>query len=192
MINPVYIEDIFESIVQKVSDQVLTTIQANETVALGKTLIQTIDYQIGHLFELVQTLSQMDKSVNTRILKYPLVWLVTDFTETRGKQPGVYADTKLHVCIIHQTDSTYKAMDRKEKVFKPVLLPIYYSLIEQIANSTAILEGPEDLIIHSKTNRYFLGSNNITVNKNTLNDYVDAVEIENLNLKFYYNNCINS
>lgn len=195
MTNPVYIVDIFGDIINRVKNDVLNTIQTNEANALGRTLINTIDYQFGHILELIQTLSQKDKSPTSRVLKYPLIWLITDFTEVRGQQPGVYAELPAQLAIIHQTKDLYKAMDREMKVFRPVLYPIYYSLMDHIADHPSILQGSPDLVPHRKTNHYFLGSDRITIQGkntgtgNTLADYVDAIEIDRMQLKFNYNTC---
>jgi len=188
--QPVYIVDIVEAIVAKVRANVLAKIIANETAVLGQSGITTINYQYGHFRELLETLAQWDANVTLRAQKYPLVYLVTDFKEKRGRQAGVYADTNLRVIVCHQTDPTYKSTDRKAKVFAPVLYPIYLELIEQFAKSDMTMAGSADLVLHDKTDRYYWGTSTMGGNVATsLNDYVDAIEIENLQAKFDYQPC---
>jgi len=194
MINqtvPVYITDILRSIVAKVQDEVLATIQTNETTALGETAINAIDYQFGHKRELIQTLAQMDADSTLRLYKYPLVYIVLDFREARGKKPGVFASTRLNVIIAHHTDATYKITDRIEKVFKPVIDPIYYSFIRQLAKAPQTLQGNPDMIEHDRWLRSYWGTQAVGGNSAiALNDYVDAVEITNLDLEFNYEPCL--
>jgi hypothetical protein len=189
--KPVYIADIIGSAVALSQTEILAIIQANETAALGSTSIQAIDFQYGHLDELIQTLAQKDADPQARFLKYPLVYLVQDFRERRGRQPGVYAELNLNIIIAHQTEATDKITDRYAKVFKPVLYPIYYSLIKQLATIPQTLQGNQDVIPHDKWDRSYWGTQAVGGNTaDTLNDYVDAIEIQNLDLKINYQPCL--
>ena len=126
-------------------------------------------------------------------LKYPLIYLVQDFVEKRGQKPGIYAETSLNILIIHQTDNTYKITDRYANVFKPVLYPIYYSLIDQISHHKQINNFDETLIPHTKIDRSYWGKTSINAAGNSalsLNDYVDAIEISNLDLNINYQLCL--
>jgi len=196
MTNPVYIVDIIGDVVNNVRDEILQTIITNENAALApdeQSFINTINYQYGHKLELLETLKQMDQDASgqNKFLKYPLVYLVQDFVEDRGKQPGIYAETSLNILIMHQTEPTHKITDRYNKVFKPVLYPIYYSLINQINQSRFVNQGNEDLIPHTKIDRAFYGKKGLGGNeKNALNDFVDAIEIVNLDLKINYQPCL--
>lgn len=187
--KPTYMVDIIGEIVSAFTPDILPIIQANETAALNSTLIDTIDYQYGHTVELIQTLAQYDSSDQFRRIKYPLVWLAMDFPEARGDF-NWYAKTTLNIVIAHQTSSTDKMMDRMKKVFKPVLYPIYYALLDGLAVHDLINENTQDVIKHTKYDRGYMG--NITSNGNTankLNDYVDAIELTNLSLTILNNNC---
>lgn len=188
--NPLYVVDVLAQIVEAVSDEVLTEIIENETAALGTSMITGINYQYGHRLELIETLIQLDKGGSpSNVMKYPLVYLVMDFSEARGSQDGVYAEVKLNIVIAHQTDNTDKITDRYRKVFKPVLYPIYYSLIEQIAAHHLVLQGNEDKIQHVKIDRGYWGRTALQgagTTGNKLTDYVDAIELQNVDLKLYY------
>lgn len=189
-IQPIYVVDIFRDIVASFAPMLLPIIQANETTALGQSLINTIDYQYGHVKELVATLFQYDKSQQLKYTKYPLVYLVMDFPEDRGNQPGFYATVTLEIVIAHQTDATYKASERMQNVFKPVLYPIYYSLLDAIAAHPMINENNADIIKHRKIDRVYWGRESIGgTDGNVLNDYVDAIDITNLKLTILDNNC---
>jgi hypothetical protein len=196
--EPVYIVDIikecFDSALSYVYSKatglsLLATIQANETTVFGSTNIIGIDYQYGHVQELLETLSQMTKSKEEYLKKYPLAWLVQDFEEVRG-DGAYYSDVSLNIIIAHQTNKDYKITDRMANVFKPVLYPIYYTFLQELASSKWIVQGSIDSIEHTKIDRSYWGSNPVDGNKgNVLTDYVDAIEIQNLKLKINFKNC---
>lgn len=190
--NPVVIVNVIRKVVSDFTPAVLPIIKANEKAALGSTKIDTINFQNGHIEELLQTLYQDDKSPEMKTLKYPLVYLAQDFKERRGRKAGFYANTDLSIAIAHQTVDTYKSMDRYKNVIIPVLYPIYAALMNGLAASSMINESSEDLIQHDKIDRLFWGTSAIGMVPNTankLNDYVDAIEISGLNVTILYNNC---
>ena len=165
--KPVYIVDLIGTVVQAVIAEVLAQIQANETAALGTTGI--------------------------RVAKYPMIYVVQDFVEHRGKLAGVYADINLQVIVCHQTDGDYKITDRYTNVFKPVLYPIYYSFMKQLALSNMTFPSSPDLISHDKYDRSFWGTSKVVgsggTDRSVLNDFVDAIDIQNLQLKIDYQPC---
>lgn len=190
-ITPLYIVDVIGEVVAATEAVVLATIQENEAVALGRTTIETVNYQKGHKVELIQTLIEMDRANAYQAKKYPLVYLVQDFTEKRGRRVGEYAEANLSIIIAHQTEQTRKVDDRYTKVFKPVLYPIYYELLEQIAKHPIIFQANGDDMGHDKTDRLYWGrvAAGGGTDQNKLTDFVDAIEITNLNLKFYFKTC---
>ena len=76
----------------------------------------------------------------------------------------------------------YYIADRYEQVFKPILLPIYDSLIKRLIHTGNFAFKPT----HSKQNLMYWGENN----ENFVNDYIDAIHITNLNLGVFKTNCI--
>ncbi len=197
---PVYIDDIVGEIVQATSDAIvsknpnktlLQTIQANETAALGATMIQQIRYSKSSFDELIETLAQADGSGEERFNKYPLIHLVQDLYIERGQDIGLFGSAPLNIILIHQTDNKYKIEDRDEKVFKPVLWPMYYELLNQFKKSKWVFgsEFETGEFRHRVIKRAFWGNRQLEGRKNKLNDYVDALEIQNLNIKFNFSNC---
>lgn len=197
---PVYITDIIGEIVEATSNAVveknpakslLELIQANEAAALGRTMIQQIRYSKSSFDELIATLAQADGSGEERFNKYPLIHLVQDVVEERGQDVGIYSTTLLNIIFIHQTDQNYKIDDRDEKVFKPVLWPMYYQFMEELKKSAWIFGSYDTTgeFRHRVIKRAFWGNRNLQGSKNILNDYVDAIEIQNLQLKINFSNC---
>lgn len=189
-ILPLYIIDVFSQVVSATETAVLTTIQENETEALGRTTIETVNYQKGHKVEMIQSLIEMDRAPTFQAKKYPMVWLVMDIKEHRGKRVGIYADVDLTLIIAHQTEQTRKVDDRYAKVFRPVLYPLYYEILNQVRLHNAILQSNADDITHDKIDRLYWGREAVGGNdRNKLTDFVDAIEITFLNLKFYFKTC---
>lgn len=186
---PIYIVDIIGDVVTATKNAVIATIRQNEVDAIGGSLMQTISYSRSSFDELIETLAQKDKPVETRNAKYPLIHLVRDFSEDRGKVTGIYAEVNLNIIIIHQTENTYKIEDREEKVFKPVLYPIYYEFMKQLAKHKLVHVDSYKMIPHRKWDRAFWGNRQLYASKNKLNDYVDAIELQNINLKIDFSNC---
>jgi len=189
--TPVYIEDIAEGWVTDTQAKVLSTIQANETTALGTTLITQIRYSKSSFDELIETLAQADGGGQERYKKYPTVHMVQDITINRGEDVGLFGSFNLNFIIMHQTEQTYKIDDRDRKVFKPVLWPIYYEFLNQIAKSGWVFGSNETTgeFKHQVIKRAFWGNRNLQGSASILNDYVDALEVKNLIVKINYSNC---
>jgi hypothetical protein len=189
---PIYYVDIISDVVASVEADVLDTIKSNETAAIGNTSIQTINYQYGHKAELVETLAQMDKQDPYAFQKYPLVFLVQDFRESVGGTPGIYGTANLNLIFMHQSRLDYKTTDRYTNVFKPVLYPILISFMKYLSKHKAVHVQNVQSLVYDKYDRPLVGVPNATSgNKLSVNDYVDAIEISNLNLLLNYQTCIN-
>ncbi len=188
--TPVYIDDIIGGVVTAVQNSILTQIKANETAALGGTKIQKIRYSKSSYNELLENLAQADGSPEERFNKYPLIHLVQDVVVDRGSEVGVYGTASLNIVFIHQTEQTYKIEDRDEKVFKPVLWPMYYDFLAQLYNSGWVVFNDVGEYRHQVIKRAFWGNRKLkAAGEMILNDFVDAIEVRNLNLKFYFKNC---
>lgn len=190
--TPVYVVDVIGQVVSATETEVLSVIKANEDAVFGagETRISSLGYYKGSFEELIEDLAQKDGSQEERYKKYPLVYLVRDFEEVRGREAGIYCSVSLRVIIIHQTQQTYKIKDRETRVFKPVLYPIYNEFMRQLSLHPMINQSGVENIRHIKIDRAYWGQNQQQAsNKVALNDYVDAIEIRNLELKINYSNC---
>ena len=185
--------DIIGEVVTATKNVVLSTIKSNEAAALGSTLIETINYQKGHVLELINTLSEMDRDTQSQLCRYPLIWLVLDIKEQRGREIGQYGAMIPNIIIAHYTEMTRKVDDRRAKVFSPVLEPIYREFMNQLSLHPSIMEGDPQAIQHDKIRRFFWGTQKEAVvsdkSKVRLTDYLDAIEISNLQLNLLFKNC---
>lgn len=196
---PVYVDDIIGEVVADMQDFLvsknpdvtfLDSLKANETAALGSSLIQQIRFSKSSFDELIETLMQEDKSGTGRFTKYPLVHLVQDMRIDRGADVGLFGTGFINIIFIHQTRQAYKIDDRDELVFKPVLWPMYYMFLERLKFNNWIFETWDVTgeFRHSITKRAFWGNRQLKGSANILNDYVDALEL-NIQIKFNFTNC---
>jgi hypothetical protein len=142
-----------------------------------------VHYQHGHLIEIIQTIRDMSKAPTQSAKKFPLVALIQDFEEKKGSDYGTLATVSLSVLIAMNTDPKYKAAERYTKTFKTVLYPVYEYLLEAMARSGYFTVTDAKMIDHTKVDRLYWGKNGLSGNSaNAFDDYIDAIEIKNLNL----------
>lgn len=180
---PIYIVDEIGEVVSTVSTQLLPALK------LVDPNIQAVNYYYGHPKEILETLFQKDASDTESYFKYPAVFLFQDFTEGVGKDIGITTVPRLHIVIATSTDPNYKASERYAVTFKPILYPIYYKLIDQLWKSGKILAASSSQIVHTKIDRVFWGRQMAGKEQNVTNSWLDAIEITDLQLKFYNKNC---
>lgn len=143
-----------------------------------KTGIQ-VHYEHGHPFEIDNILQSWEKTPANSAVKYPLIALFQDFEETRGTATGTMAEVKLELIIATMTKPEYNASQRMCYSFIPILYPIYDQFIKSVYKSGYFFETNKEQIQHTKTDRMFWGKNKAAA----FGDYVDAIQITNLQLK---------
>jgi hypothetical protein len=146
-------------------------------------LVKTIHYIYGHPLEITESLQQMTATPSVSVTKFPMIALLTDFPERKGIE-GVYSDVTLNLIIATLTDRHYKAHQRYVTSFKPTLYPIYNEFITQLYKCSYFELVAPERVDHTKYDRLYLGRMGLYgKNGNLFNDYIDAIEIENLKLK---------
>lgn len=177
--RPIYIVDIFADIVTRTSAQLL----ADGTIATG------VNYLYGHPLEILDSLQKLTKIASSQGNRYPLVALFQDFDEVRGKDDTIEFTVSLNLIIASLTKPEYKAADRYKYNFKPILYPIYEELITQIKVSR-YFKDPMTQYSHKKTDRMYWGRNGLFGKDGSVyNDFIDAIEIQDLELKVKPLNC---
>ena len=151
-------------------------------------------FEAGHLTEIKATLQEKDESNLYKYQKYPLIILLLDINEGKGSNAN-NSSISVDVLILNSTDSNYKALDRNDNNFKPILEPLYARFIQELKGCGYFvgIRKPEQ-IEHAKTNRYYWGSQAEYGNtSNILGDHLDGIEITNLALEAKYSviNCTN-
>lgn len=176
---PIYIVDEIGEVVSTVSTQLLSALQ------LVDPNIQAVNYYYGHPKEIAIDLFQKDGSDTQIYYKYPAVFFILNFKEYIGKDLGISTTVRgARIIIATSTDINLKAPERYAVNFKQILYPIYYSLISNLWKSHKIMASSENQILHTKTDCPLWGQV-----KNETNSWLDAIEITDLQLKFYNKNC---
>ena len=142
-------------------------------------------YMYGHPLEIIDTLAKKDKHDTHKFNKYPLIALFQDFTETMGEHQATQsAVNDMNIVICMNTSPDYTAEDRYTNTFKTVLYPLYDLLIKHILKSKWFRNIDPGLVPHQKIDRLFWGRSGLYGNEsNIFNDYIDAIEIQNLALE---------
>lgn len=145
-------------------------------------------FMAGHRMEISKRLTDKDKDKVFKYQKYPLIALRMDIQESVAK--GIWSYS-LNIAILNHADRKLNAEERMEKVFKPVLYPIYERFMEELRNSTKFFwSGNRDYPEHTVILRPFWGIENQEGNvKNIFNDPLDGIEIVNLKLNQRVKNC---
>lgn len=144
-------------------------------------------YMFGHRQEIANRLKAMEGNGN-KYQKYPLVALRMDLVEDHTD--GL-TKVQLNVLILTRTKKEDWAPERYEKVFKPILYPLYERLKVALRDS-GIFFWPGDQTVppHKKIDRPYWGESGKEANTaNFLNDIIDAIEL--IDLKLNTSNTLN-
>jgi hypothetical protein len=144
-------------------------------------------YQYGNVIELDETLKSYSNSTKEfREQKYPAIFLLTDFREKRNERPDYETEAFLQLLIVEGSEKDYRTADRYEKVFNTILHPIYETFIKQLKSDSRIVKQKFDMLPHEFINRSLISGFQLRTQsgatRNLFSDYIDAIEINNLNL----------
>lgn len=144
----------------------------------------------GSANEVVLKLSIMAKTAATNAKRYPLVALFTDIPERKGEMTGIQSTITIPtILFVHVTKKEYMAEQRKEKVFDLVLQPMYEQFMEALQRSTDVRVMDWRQVPHTKTDRFSWGKSAIFTENNAGTEFIDAIEIQNLQLSIYRKHC---
>ena len=154
-----------------------------------KEVVQAIGgarFEFGHYQEVFNNLSRLESANIESETIYPLVYLVCDFEETM-KAENQTIETRLQLFIITRTLSEFYAEDRKEERFKPILYPIYQSLIEALKKHKEIrLDNGLGFHKHTKIDHYFWGKDEKAFEGN---GFFDCIELKDTEIQFIIHKC---
>lgn len=195
-------------VVEMIGDivQAMRTAEVSPDVSLTQHIqnanpsIVQIHYMYGHPLELIENLKERSKDpgrVDKDLPKsnwggkwdmWPVVMLFTDFPEVYTKKPISYKqEVTLQVVMAMFTEKLWKAEERMDKNFKPILYPMYEQFLTQLDKSAHFVVQSSKQIPHTKWDRLYWGKSGLYGNVgNTFNDAIDAIEIQNLVLKINY------
>lgn len=179
--KPIYIVDIFGDIVTKVQTVLLSKLQAADPTLVG------INYLYDAPKVMMNTLIQMTPTAGAS--KYPLVGLFLPVKERHGSQIGIDDIPLLRIIIGRYSNPTDKTPQRYANNFKPFLYPIYNEFIHQIDCDNRFLTQGAQMIQHDKTDWPYWGGDSPPEAANPFGDWLDIIEISNLQVKLNLKNC---
>ncbi len=146
-------------------------------------------YDYGHGLDIVNKLKQKDDSTTEKFNKYPFIALIMPFKEIMGEDMTVRSRTNdLSIVIVTNTKPNIYPNERYDLNFRTILYPLYDLLVKHITKSKYFTAGP-GLVSHDKYDRPYWGRRGIYGSEaNILNDYVDAIELQNLELSLLVKN----
>lgn len=179
---PISVQEVFRGVVSKAESYVLDELKAYNDK------IEGIHYRYSTYKEMNLILSSMAQSSMIN-LRFPLVWLSESppIPQTRNGD-GFFADVTLQVWIMFHTERNYTSEQREQYVFAPILRPIYWALMRAITFSSEFGQPSERNIRNTFLEHKYLGTNDQAANM--FSSFVDAIEIQNLELTLDYKNCI--
>lgn len=138
-------------------------------------------YEYGHRLEIANMLTEKEKT-QYKYNRYPLIALRLDILE-RDTSKGMM-EYRLNMAIMTMTDHNYNAKQRYDKVFIPVLYPLYERFFKALKKSGIFTwPGHQEKPEHAPIDRLYWGTQFSEGNvKNIFNDPIDAIELLDLKL----------
>lgn len=164
-------------------------LEAKVTLAAVE-LNRPIFWFCGDIVEIIGELKKLSEGgAATKAMRFPMVALLRDFPESKGNEVGIATEPTITLLICTRTEPTYNTQKRKEISFKPVLHPIWEELEKQI-NFAKEFNTSGLGLNYTQIDHYFYGRESIYGKEaNIFTDFIDCVEIRNLNLKTKFTNC---
>lgn len=180
--KPVYVIDILREVVAKTEAKVLAEIIA----AAPNRGIVNLNFVPGTPLEITDVLDVMGKQPTGDPKRYPLIGVFLPIREGKGQRIGIEGIDSLRICIAMVSDATIRTPERYEKNFKPILYPIYYEFLNQLSLDKRIMSTGSNGFKHTKIDWPYYDPEK---QANAFNEFVDAIEIRDLELLIDLKNC---
>jgi len=172
--NKEYIDDVFQDIIDHITEIYDPVIAG--TPATGGVLPYSLS---GSLKSIARELIARE---NKKIRNFPLIALVHDIDENKGKSLANQYVISPRILILEESKKDYFPSERITNTFKSVLIPLYNLLLNELADNPNINIGIVDLIAHKKTNRLDWGTQQAN---DKLNAFLDGIDIQFTDLKIF-------
>lgn len=138
-----------------------------------------LNYHHGHPEEIINLFKQATHKETVKFEQFPAVCLFQDIPEKHS----IFKEREatLNLVIITDTKKEYEASQRYTYTFKPVLIPLFTRLLKAIECSGDVQIVSDD---YDYFERLYWGKSGLYGNVgNIFNDFIDAIEINNLRIK---------
>jgi len=150
------------------------------------------NFYFGNRTEIDNLLILKGKDITQREVKYPFVWLVTNYSEKINNTDDFYSTIDFSLVFVNVTKRVSSSENRYNDNIDTVLHPIASSLFGLLNNSTYaefIHKKAGEILSYQSFERYLYGNEN--KNTNVFSDNpTDAIEVKaSLRLNINYQNC---
>lgn len=146
---------------------------------------EDINFQVGTLKEITETLNEYSRSDTLRFQKFPIVCLVTPYAKTKPSSAEL-ENVRLTLFIACATEPHDRRADRQVKTFDPILNPIAKEVIRQIVASSFCMTYEGDVRYQQIEHDYWAKDKQASI----FNEFVDAVELRDFTINIQQPYCI--
>jgi len=140
-----------------------------------------VNYYYGHLAEIRQTFIQGTTNQSIKRDMFPAVILLQDFPEKTNRKEH-RREVTVKILILTDTEQKFIASERYANTFTPILYPLEDLFFTKLESSNEVSGYDTD---YTRTDRLKWGT--LKGEEGTATwyfaDFIDAIEIENLNIK---------
>jgi len=171
--------DIFAGIVSRVSARLTPSLSEYDETIVG------VNYMYGPIKQVVTELQTWTENPDYSKKKYPIVCLIQPFEETINPSNGVNTLALPRIIIGRQSEASWNTSERYANNFRPVLYPIYETLLDEMDNEKRIEATQGNGFSHTKIDWPYWDDSK---DSNPFSDRLDIIEIKNLKINII-NNC---
>jgi hypothetical protein len=141
-------------------------------------------YEHGHILEIANTLKKKKDGIYA-FKKYPLIILFEDHTYSKSTtDTAIFGTVPARIAIANHTNPTLNSSERYESNFRPILFPLYDKFMDALVSIDYFKTIPDKPYVdHDMSPRPYWGSNLPGDNSNVLDDWIDAIDLENVQLQ---------
>ena len=145
-----------------------------------------VSYMFGDWEYIAGQLTEWSESQKTSCLKFPIICLYSPYIEDRTSK--TFGAT-LEFLIMIDTQKGYTNEEREKVSFQRVLRPVYDAFIRSILSSPDLINEYSGIVPHLYMENYRYGRKGVEADGKPFRDFIDAIEIKNLNIKIKNNKC---
>lgn len=150
----------------------------------------TINYTFGNAMYVKEKLDTLSKTPHGNDIKYPLIALFCPFNEDRKSPEDYHTKAKVRVLIACASNKEWSNEERLDMSFKNILRPIYHRFLEALQEDKRLDFGYDPIVQHEYSENYSYGRYGaVTGSGEAVTDFIDAINITNLELKVKPSNC---
>lgn len=146
---------------------------------------EDINFQVGTLREITETLNEWGKSDKFRYKKFPIVCLITPYSTTKPAAAEL-ENVRFTLFIACATEATDRRLDRQAKTFTPILQPISNAVTKEIIAAPCCMTYEGDVRFQEIEHDYWAKEQDA----NVFNEYVDAIELRDFTINIQQPYCI--